>query len=177
MAISGSDIKFKFATTTGPGDSTAGTANGSLGEFISTTELTDATLHNLFDVVGGDENLASESEYRCLFIHNTNATDTFLNVKAFISAEVAGGASVEIGVDPTAASAVDSASDQAVEIADEDTAPAGVSFSAPTDYDSGIDIGDLAPGEVRAIWIKRTTSNSAAKSNDGATIRIQGESL
>lgn len=177
MAVSSSDILLKYSTTTGPGNSTAGAAGTSLGQFISTTQITSATLNNLFDDVSGAENLAEESEYRCIFIHNNHATDDFLNVKAYILSEVADGADIAIGVDTTAASAVDSATDQALEVADEDTAPVGVTFSSPTTLATGIDVGDLLAGQVRAIWIRRTAANSDALSNDGVTLRIQGESI
>lgn len=97
MAVSSSDILLKYSTTTGPGNSTAGAAGTSLGQFISTTQITSATLNNLFDDVSGAENLAEESEYRCIFIHNNHATDDFLNVKAYILSEVADGADIAIG--------------------------------------------------------------------------------
>ena len=61
MAIVAGDILFKFSVKTGSaGDSTAGNAGGSLGKYIPTTEITDATLNNLFDDVSGDENAASD---------------------------------------------------------------------------------------------------------------------
>lgn len=177
MSIEAADILLKYSETTGPGNTIAGSANGSLGGFCSTTEITSATLHNLFDVISGAENIALEAEYRCFFVHNSNVTDTFLNVRVFLVSEVAGGANAAVGVDATAASAVGSALAQAVTVADEDTAPSGVSFTIPTDYAAGAIIGDLAPGEVRAVWVRRTTTNSAAQSNDGVTLRVQGESL
>lgn len=88
MAIVAADILYKFSVTTGPGNSTAGTASTSLGEFISTTQITDASLHNLFDVVTGDENAASDVEYRCIFVHNNHATLTWQGVVVWLSAEV-----------------------------------------------------------------------------------------
>lgn len=52
MAITATDILFKFSVKTGAaGNSTAGTAGGSLGKYISTTQITDNTLNNLFDDV------------------------------------------------------------------------------------------------------------------------------
>ena len=178
MSVSSTDILLKLSTKAGAaGNTTAGTPAGSLGKYISTTAITPASLHNLFDIIEGGENAASESEYRCIFIHNNNATDDFLNVFVYILSEVSDGASVAIGVDPTAASDIDSASAQALEVADEDTAPAGVSFTSPTDLANGIDVGDIPAGSCRAIWIKRTAANTAAMTNDGATLRIQGETL
>lgn len=178
MPVADADLKRKFSTKVGAaGNSNAGTAAGSLGKYISTTEIANNTLHNIFDVVSGAENQAQESEYRCIFLHNAHATISLENTKVYVASQVAGGASIAIGVDPTAASAIGSAAAQAVEIANEDTAPAGVAFSTPVDAASALVVGTLAPGQCRAIWLRRTTANSAALANDGFTLRIIGESL
>lgn len=178
MVLANADIKRKLSTKTGAaGNSTAAVPADSLGKYISTTEIVDNNLHNLFDVVSGAENVASESEYRCIFFHNNHATITLENAKVYIAAQVAGGAAVEIGVDPTAASAIGAAPAQAVSIANEDTAPAGVAFSAPADSASALAVGNIAPGQCKAVWIKRTTANNAALANDGFTLRLIGESL
>lgn len=179
MTVSSADIKLKFSVKTGAaGNSTAGTAAGSLGKYISTTEITDNTLHNLFDQISGEENAASDVEYRCIFIHNAHGADTLFNAKVYFSGEVAGGADGAIAVDDIAASAIGSAAAQAAEVADEDTAPAGVgAFSSPTTLANGIVVGDIAAGECRAIWVRRSASNSAAQSNDGVTLRVQGETI
>lgn len=177
MSVESADILVKLATDTGPGNSEASSPNASLGGFISTTELVNDTIHNLFAEVSGNENLNELSKYRCLFVQNANNDDTFFNVRVFFSDQNPDGADAFVGVDPTAVSAVDDTDEQAVEIADEDTAPAGVSFSAPEDYDSGVVIGDLEPNEVRAIWFRRDANDTPAVVNDSATFRIQGESL
>lgn len=178
MPIVNTDILLKFATTAGAaGNSNAGTAAGSLGKYISTTQLTDATLNNLFDNISGAENAASAIDYRCIFIHNAHATITWQTVVAYLLSEVAGGANIAIGVDPTAATVIASAPIQAVTIANETTAPAGVAFTAPTTLGTGIAIGDIPPGQCRAIWVRRTAAVSAALSNDGVTLRVQGNSL
>lgn len=177
MAITASDILFKLSTTSGSaGNSTAqGNVNNSLGKYISTTEITDNTLNNLFDNISGDENAASTVDYRCFFVHNSHASLTWLSVVAWISAEVSGGASVAIGVDTTAASAIGSASAQALTVANETTAPAGVSFSTATTKGAGVSLGDIPAGQCRAIWVRRTAANNAAVDSDGATIRCEGD--
>lgn len=171
MPIASTDIAYKLSVTTGSaGNSTAGTPAGSLGKYISTTSIVDATADNLFDDISGAENAASDVEYRCFFLHNAHATLTALNAVVYISAQVAGGASVQIGVDPTAASAIGSSSAQAVTVADEQTAPAGVAFSAPTTAATGLALGDIPAGSCRAVWVKRTAANTGAVDADGATI-------
>lgn len=177
MPVAASDMKYKFSVAAAAGNTTAGAAASSLGDQISTTELTDNSLHNLFDEMTGEENAASESEYRCFFIHNAHASLSATNIRVYILSETSGGASIAIGVDTTAASAIGSGSAQAVTVADENTAPAGVSFSTPVTLGTAINIGDLAPGQCRAIWVRRTGADSAALANDGAVLRVAWESL
>ena len=177
MAITATDILFKLSIKTGTaGNQNAqGDVNASLGKYISTTEITDATLNNLFDDVSGDENAASDVEYRCIFVHNAHATLTWQGVVCWLSAEVAGGANAAIAIDDIAANPIGQATAQADEVANEDTAPTGESFSSPTTKAIGLSIGDLAAGNCRAIWVRRTATNSAALNNDGVTIRCEGD--
>ncbi len=178
MAIAASDIKFKLSVKTGSaGNSVSGTPAGSLGKYISTTEITDATLNNLFDDVSGDENAASDVEYRCIFVHNAHATLTWTSVVAWLSAEVSGGAAAAIAIDDLPDSAIGDSNAQADEIADESTAPgAGVgSFSSPVTKGTGLALGDIAPGYCRAIWVRRTAANTGAVDNDGVTIKCEGD--
>lgn len=175
MAITAADIKWKFSVAAAAGNTTAGTPAGSLGDQISTTEITDATLHNLFDVVTGDENAASDVEYRCIFIHNAHASLTWENVVVWLSAETGGGAEAAIAVDGVAASAIGSGSPQADVVANESTAPSGETFSSPVTKGTGLSVGNLAAGECRAIWIRRTAADTGAVDTDGVVIRAEGD--
>lgn len=177
MAITSSDIKFRKSVVTGSaGNSTAGGSAGSgLGKYMSTTDIVDATLNNCFPDVTGDENAASNDDYQCVFIYNSHGTLTWQNVKVWLSAEVSGGVGCAIGIDTTAASANNASSAQALQIADKDTAPAGVSFSSPTSKATGLSLGNLAAGECRAVWVRRLAANSAALNNDGVSVRAEGD--
>lgn len=254
MPIQTSDILFKLSVLTGSaGNSTAqGDPDASLGKYISTTQLSGTPANNLFDDVTGDENAASDVEYRCLFIHNAHASLTLQSPKVWLSgprftaeadddvftsvghgltdgmavrleaektgdtlpggfdnsttyyvrdaasdtfklAASAGGAAINvssdgtgaarkyfgateaIGLDTTAASAIGSASAQALEVANESTAPSGVSFSSPTTKSTGLSLGDLGPGECRAVWVRRTCANNGAFASDGFTLRVEGD--
>lgn len=177
MAITAADILFKLSVTTGAaGDATAqANPNASLGKYISTTQITDATLANLFDKITGDENAASTVDYRCMFVHNAHATITWESVVAWIASETAGGASTAIGLDPAGVTPKGQAGAQAATIANELAAPAGVTFSAPTTKASGLAIGNIAAGSVAAIWIRRTAANSAALDVDGVVPRCEGD--
>lgn len=178
MPIVSSDIKIKLSIKTGSAGNSSAQAdvNQSLGKYISTTEITDNTLNNLFDNISGDENAASTIDYRCIFVHNSHGSLTLQGTKVWLSAEVSGGANISIALDNVAASAIGSSSAQADLITNETTAPTAVgSFSAPTTKSAGITVGDLAPGQCRAIWVKRTAANTSAVNNDGVTIRFEGD--
>jgi hypothetical protein len=175
-AITQAELIWRYSVTTGTaGNTTAGTAAGSLGRYISTTAWAGGAANDLFDDITGAENAASTVDYRCIFIYNSNAANAYQNAVAYISAEVAGGASVAIGPDTTAASALGSATAQALTIANETTAPAGVTFTAPTTAATGIALGTIGVGQVKAFWLRRTAANTAALSGDSVTIGISGD--
>jgi len=177
MPIASSDIKFKLSVKTGSaGNSTAGTPAGSLGKYISTTEITDNTLNNLFDDISGDENAASTVDYRCIFIHNAHASLTLQSPVIWLSAEVSGGANITIAIDDIAASAIGDSSAQAAQITNETTAPTGTgAFSGPTSKGTGLSLGSIPAGQCKAVWVKRTATNSAALSSDGVTLKVEGD--
>jgi len=178
MAITATDILFKFSVKTGAaGNSTAGTAAGSLGKYISTTAITTATLNNLFDDITGDENAASDVEYRCVFVHNAHATLTYTSVVLWVTADPVGGAASAIAVDSTAASAIGAAGAQALDVANENTAPSGPAFSSPTTKGTGLSLGSIAPGQCKAFWVRRSAANTAAVSNDSVSVRVEGDTL
>lgn len=178
MPISSSDLLFKYSVTTGSAGNTVsqGNPNASLGKYISTTQWTGGTLNDLFNDITGDENAASQIDYRCIFIHNNHGSLTLLGPVLWIASEVAGGANIALGVDTTAASVVGSSSAQAITAANTLTAPVGVSFfTSCTNKGSGLALGDIPAGQVKAFWLKRIATDSAALNNDGVTIQIEGD--
>lgn len=175
MAIVASDIVKRLSVTTGSaGDSTAGTPAGALGKYVSTTAITDATLNNVFDDVSGAEALAGTTEYRCIFILNNHATLTLYAATITLQSETAGGGAITLALDNIAASAKGSASAQAAQIASETTTPSGVgTFGA-----GPLAIGDLAPGQVKGVWLKRVVgAATAALAQDGMILRVSGDTL
>jgi len=176
-AIVAADILFKYSTASGAaGNTTASTPAASLGKYISTSAWAGGSANDLFDDISGAENAASTVDYRCIFIHNSNAANALQNAVAYLSAEVAGGASIAIAVDNLAASNIGASPAQSATIATETTTPSGVgAFSSPTTAGTGIALGTIGTGQCRAIWVRRTASNSAALSNDGVTIAVSGD--
>lgn len=177
MPIASTDILFKLSA---PGASAgnaiaAGAAGTSLGKYVSTTVVVDATMDNVFPDVTGDENAASNVDYQCLFIHNNHATLTLQNAVMWLASEVSGGVNMALGADTVAPSAVGSSTAQALLIANKNTAPAGVGFSAPTTKAAGISLGSIGPGQVKALWLRRTATNSVAVNTDGLAVRVEGD--
>lgn len=175
MPIISSDLVYRFSVTSGSaGNTTAGTAAGSLGKYISTTAITDATLNNLFDDISATENAALTVDYRLFFVLNNHASITLTSPVVWLSSETAGGANIAISVDTTGVTAKGSASAQAKQIANETTAPTSQSFSSPTTKGTGLTIADIPAGSVQGIWVRRTAAASTALSPDGVVLRVEG---
>jgi hypothetical protein len=176
-AIVASDISWRYSTTAGAaGNSTAGTAAGSLGKYFSTTAWAGGALNDLFDDISGAQNAASQVDYRGLGVLNLNAANIYQNAVIYISAETAGGASIAVATDNIAASAIGSASAQMAQIANVTTAPSGVSaFSSPTTAGTGLSLGNIGISQGKGIWVRRTAANTAALSNDGVTLAVSGD--
>lgn len=171
MAVSASDMKFFLsggAANTDP--------NASIGDEVSATEVDFGTIaENLFDNVTAGEALAGHVDYRCIYLFNTNGSDTLEDVKIWIETNTpSASTSIKIGLDP-AGIGDGSATGVADTPVDDETAPAGVSFSAPANEGAALAIGDLEAGEGIAVWIERTVDADApAAASDGFTLRIAG---
>jgi hypothetical protein len=176
MAIVAGDILWKYSVAAAAGNTTAGTAAGSLGDQISTTQVPAATLHALFDAISGAENAALDVEYRCIFVHNAHGSLALQNAVVWLQAETALGSDIAIAIDNAAASAIGSGSAQADVVANEGTAPSAVgAFSSPTTKGAGLSLGTLNAGQCRAIWVRRTALGGAAVTPDGVTLRVEGD--
>lgn len=158
MPIVASDLQYRQSSVS------------NLGGAISGSDVSTA-LHGLFDVVAGSESLAGDVEYRCVYVRNGHATLTLYNAVAFIQTNSpSSDTSVDIGLGTSAVNGTEQT------IANENTAPSGVSFSAPSAYIGGLSIGDIPAGQHKAIWIRRTVSaGAAAYSGDGMTLAVQGD--
>ncbi len=83
MAIVAGDIEFRLA-----GGASNSDPNASLGGVLSTTtEITDATVENLFDNVTGDESTPGDTEYRSFYIQNAHGSLTYQLPKIWISTD------------------------------------------------------------------------------------------
>lgn len=163
MPIISSDIKFYLSGGAGNSD-----PNASLGGEISNTEITSGLLHALFDIISSAEASGGDSEYRCVYAKNTNGTLTAQNSKLWVETESPSTDTDElIGLGTSAINGVEQT------IADEQTAPVGVTFSQANGEGAAEVIGDLAPSAHKAFWVNRAVlAAAAAYSNDGPTIRF-----
>jgi len=177
-AITAAEIVWRFTTTAGAaGDSTANTTVGTfLGKYAATSAWAGGGTNDLFADISGAENAASTVDYAGLAILNNNASNVAENGVVYLSSEVAGGASIAVGVDTTATSAKGSATAQLLTIANKNTAPAGVTFSSPTTIGTGLALSNIPTSNVKGIWVRRTAANTAALSNDGVTLAVTVDS-
>ncbi len=152
----------------------AGNASGdaSLGGIKSST-VAPTTLNGLFDSVGAAEALAGDVEYRCIYLHNNSATDTMTNAVVFVSANTPlAGTTIDIGVGTAAINAAEQT------IANENTAPTTVTFSAPASADLGLALGNIPLGQHKAIWLRRTvTAGSGSSASDTFTLGYRCETV
>lgn len=164
--IIASEIKYYLSGGSGNTD-----PNASLGGAISTTEVVDNNLHNLFAKVSAAEALTGSTKYRGIYVKNTNATLTFEDIVAYISSQTSSGdTSIEISV------ATEGADESIQTISDEDTAPTGQTYISATGVSNGQSSGDLSAGSYKGLWIKRiVTASASAFGSDEATIGWRGE--
>lgn len=164
MAIVASDILFLLSGGTSNTDTDA-----SLGGVISTTEIVDNTVNNLFALATATESDAGSTKYRGFFVKNSHATLTLTSPKIYISSNTPSATTaVTVGLAAETGSPMDT-------IADEDTAPTAISFVTAVDFANGLSLGDLAPGEVKGVWVKWVIDAATVATNDEITFTVKGE--
>lgn len=166
MPIASADIHYRLS-----GGAANTDVNASLGGAESSTQVANASLHNLFDLVSSAESAAGDTEYRCIYIHNNHATLALQSAKVWINTNTPNaGSTVEIGLGAAAINAAETA------VANESTAPAGVTFSAPATEGTALVIGNLPAGQYKALWVKRIiTAASGAYNADSAILEVKGD--
>lgn len=183
MAIVSTDIQFLLsAPGASAGYSSSGTVYNSLGKYVSTTQVSATSLNNIFTDLTGAENAASQVDYQCVFLlNNTSSGDTALNGVVWLptSGFVVGGANIGLAVDTTGATAKGTSSVQAGTIANSTTAPTTIgSWVTPSSTNAGgLAVANLAPGQVLAVWIRRTATNSGPVNNDGFVLEYDFDTM
>jgi hypothetical protein len=164
MPIVSNDIQYRLS-----GGASNSSAAASLGGAISAT----AAPAGLFDDVASDEVATGDVEYRCYYIRNGHASLTAIGVKVWLQANTpSADTTVDIGLGTSAVSAAEQT------VANENTTPAGVTFFAAANEAASLAIGDLAPGQTKAVWVRRTVNaGAAAPVSDGFTLRTKCDTL
>jgi hypothetical protein len=167
MAIANTDILYFLS---GGGANTD--PNASLGGAISSTQITTASLQNLYDAVSGAEEAAGDVEYRGFYVKNNHGSLTLSNAVIWISTNTpATDTDVAIAVSAQGQNVTMTA------IANESTAPATVSFTSPSTAGAGLSLGNLAAGSYIGVWVRWTvTAGAAANASDNVIFTVQGDS-
>lgn len=164
MPIIATDIK-KYLS----GGAANADPNASLGGAISSVEVVDDSANNLFALALASEADAGSVKYRAIYIKNTHATLTYKSAKVYIDTNTPSSTTaVQIALADESGSPIET-------IANENTAPVGPVFSDANGYANGLNIGDLAPGASKAIWIKYTITAGTEAVNDQFIIGVKGE--
>lgn len=163
MPIVASDLQYRLS---GGASNTDG--NASLGGAKSSTQV----MAGYFDNVSSAEAAAGDIEYRAIYVHNNHGSLAMLGARIWIQTNTPSAeTNADIGAGTSAINGVEQT------VANEGTAPSGVSFSAPTDFAGGIALGDIPAGQHKAVWVRRTVTAGAVAANDGFTLRVQSDTL
>lgn len=157
------------APSASAGYAVPGTVYNSNGMYCSTTQVNvEVAQNNLFPDLTGPQNSQQQVDYQCIFIYNSDTTASMVSVVAWIPTSSVTSASVNwaIAADPTLPSSYTSTSQQALLIANPQTAPAGItSWVAPSTTPSGgVFLGTISARQVCPVWIRRTATGLAAAS-------------
>jgi len=103
--------------------------------------------NEFFDDISYTEAYDGDTEYRCVYLKNTDTVQRTVNV--WLGVSDTGGASIEIGLDPSGVNGT------AQIIQNESVPPAGVTFSAPVTQGTSLEFV-LNTNQYHSLWIKRT---------------------
>lgn len=163
MPILTTDIKYKLS---------GGAANADPLASIGGTKSSVDSGATIFDDVSSGEATSGDVEYRCIYILNTHATLDYQTAKVWIQAQTpSADTDVAIGLAAAGLNAAETA------VANENTAPAGVTFSAPSSFAGGLSLGTIPAGQYYGVWVRRTVNAAAASASDSFTLRVQGDTL
>ena len=182
--IDPSEILFKLsAPSATAGNTVMGLPGVSLGNFISTIQVSAIINNNIFSDITGAENAGNQVDYACIFIHNNTSTgNAMVNTIAWLPSAMVtpGGATLAMAADPAGISILNSNTQQAAVISAPTNPPAGVSgwvspvsdIPVSPSYTGGLQLGTIQPGYTCAVWIRRTVADVAALDSDTFEISV-----
>ncbi len=161
MAIAQTDIQYRLS---------GGAGNASPAASLGGAKSTTAAGASIFDDVSSAEAVAGDTEYRCVYVHNAHASLTLVGAVVWIPSNTPStSTTVDVGVGTSAVNGTETA------VADENTAPSGVTFAAAATQGAGVALGDIPAGQSRAVWLRRTITAGAGAVNDSFTLRVTGD--
>jgi len=132
--------------------------------------IPDDALNAIFSPIPEDVARNGGVQYACIFLKNVTNTNTLYNIKVWVETQPDGYRSVketiQLGIEPTVGSPVQT-------IPNRSTAPQSVEFFDAT-ASNPIEIGNLPPAGVQAIWLKMTIPPGTKPSPDvRAVLRVE----
>lgn len=123
----------------------------------------------IFDDVQPSEASAGRREYRCEYVRN-NSTKTLQDAILWTSANTpSAGTNIRVGLGTSGINGTEQT------VADEITAPTGVTFKQADTKATGLALGDIPPGGRVAVWYERDIlPNTGAAQADGFTRTVEG---
>jgi hypothetical protein len=108
-----------------------------------------------------------------MYVHNAHATLAMQNAVIWVLTNTpSASTTIDIGLGTAAINATEQT------IANESTAPAGVTFSAPSTFGTALAIGNIPAGQHKAVWLRRTiTAAAPAVSGDSVNWRVSCDSV
>lgn len=124
----------------------------------------------IFDDVQPSEAGAGRTEYRCEYVRNNRTDKTLRGAVLWISSNTPStGTNVRVGLGTSGINGTEQT------MANETTAPAGVTFKQADSKATGLALGDIPPGGRVAVWYERITlANTGAAQADGFTRTVEG---
>ena len=140
--------------------------NASLGGTHSSVALSGTAMNNLFDDVSPAEATAGDTEYRAIDVTNTGDA-TGVVVKIFMDPETSSASTaLDMGIEASPLGST-------LSIADETTAPAGVTFAHYTSA-SKLTLPDIAAAAYCRVWVRRVvTAGATNTASDSGTINVE----
>lgn len=149
-----------------------GAANPSAATSLGGAKSSVSAGASVFGSILASEAASGRIEHRCLYVHNGHATLTAEAVKVWLSSNTPGAqTTIDIGVGSSAVNGTEQVT------GNELVAPSDVTFSAAATSAAALSLGNIPPGQHRAIWLRLTVSAGAAGDPDEPyNIRIELDS-
>lgn len=141
--------------------------NLSLGGVGSSVKVSSTSMNNLFDDIDEDESPVGNTEYRAVDLVNTGDAQAVKVAVYFSSNTSSADTDLAIGIEASPVGSTTS-------IANEATAPVGVSFSTSYTKNSALELPNIATSARCRLWFRRVTSPGATNtSSDIAGVKFR----